>query len=532
MNNKKIQAVKPSQSPHALYDFRIMACSAPQWKSSANVEKKYSLDSRVPFSLQNAVRLGAKAALDNQSIWGQSNWSNKELLHDSVFILNYHDEEIECFIQKLDKIKPHVLFLGSMTLSFPGAISLATIAKQKMGNDVFIVLGGKHINETIYLKDHLVHHHPGSPVSLMQQKIIPQVFDLVVSGDGEEVVKQIGLSIGEDILRDRQTQPMSGYQNSFDSLQGKFILTWIENSAIQEHVSKQLPLDYPNLPSPVSLFGTQSNFPVFGKQKTAHVYSDTGRGCVFNCFFCSERSAVNGKVSLDDNPALRAYNQLRDASVQGDSMSAFFEDSILLTGNPKHLNHLAELLEEHPLPIVFGCQFTLDNVLDSHIKESILRLRKHGLTYIYMGMETANEEVALTISKNTHKKNGWIDRHIEALQTLTENNIACGVSVLWGLGENQQDRLHQLELLKSWQNIFGNPVVVSLNWATQHPLFDLSPFTYIDWGTDANSVYLPILTRLFGEASEKYGIGSKILPTIPEMEELEKMFRSLTIQNC
>ncbi len=517
---------------HEDYDLRIMAVSAPFFVSSAGNTKIYSLGSRTPFSLQNAVRLGAQDALLKKGAWAASNWSDRELLSDSVFLLNYQDEDMEYFVQKLDEVRPQVLFIGTMTLSFPGAIQLAKVAKEKFGDEVFIVLGGKHVNETIYLKENAVVHHVGSSVLLMQQGRIPKVFDLVVSGDGEEVVRAIGESIGNDILSGTTVKPFSEYASTFNSLRGNFILSWIENNAIESKVSEKIQLDYASLPSPVSLFGVTTRFEIFGREKTAHVYSDMGKGCVMNCSFCSERNAINGKVAFSGNPAERLYNQLRDACVYGNSMSAFVEDSILLTGKPELLNDLAELLEQKPLDIVFGGQFTIDNVLTPAIQQSIIRLSKVGLVYIYTGMETVNESVATLMSKNTHKNLGWMDRNIEAVRFLSGNGIKYGVSTLWGLGESQRDRLHQFALLKEWQDVHGNPVVVSVNWATQHPLFNVSSFDYIDWGTERTSPYLPLMVRLFGEASEKYTLTGVTLPSLVELEELERGFEKLKVQNA
>jgi radical SAM superfamily enzyme YgiQ (UPF0313 family) len=217
--------------------------------------------------------------------------------------------------------------------------------------------------------------------------------------------------------------------------------------------------------------------------------------------------------------------------MQGDSMSAFAEDSIILTGNPKHLNELAELLEANPLNIVFGGQFTIDYVLKTEVQNAIKRLAKVGLVYVYTGMETANEDIAATMSKNTDRKHGWIERNEEAVRFLTENNIKHGISVLWGLGETQADRTHQLDVVQGWQEKYNNPVCVSPNWATQHPLFNQSDFTYTKWGTAKDSEYLPYFVQLFGEASEEYKLDGVELPSLAELEDLRNRFEVLNIQN-
>jgi B12-binding domain/radical SAM domain protein len=522
------QLVLESRTKKSHKDFRLrfLAVSAPFWVSSAGNPESYRLDSRTPFSLQNAIRLGAEAARAVKGPWGISNWSDRELLRDSVFLLNYFEEDAEYFEAMLESVEPQILFLGSMTLSFPGAVRLASIAKQTLGENVFIVLGGKHVNETIYLRDNAVRHHVGSPTLLMQQGHIPHVFDLVVSGDGEEVVQHIGECLGEKILTSGHVKQFSVHADSFKDLRGKFILSWVENGEVRNLSSAGTPLDYDSLPSPVSLFGVNTNFPVFGTQYTAHVYSDMGKGCAFNCFFCSERNMVNGKV-LGGNPALRLHKQLRDAAKSGSSMSAFVEDSILLTGSPLHLNRLADLLESQPVGIPFGGQFTVDNLLDPEVQQGIARLAKCGLCYVYTGMETSDEAIARGFSKNTHRGSSWVGRNEKAIKFLSDQKIKYGVSLLWGLGESREERERQLDFLSTCKERYGIPVVFSVNCATQHPLFDQSTFDFIGWGTERNSAYLPVLVRMFGEASEKYVFPDAALPPVSELLDLERKFRAL-----
>lgn len=519
--------LKELVSQHQDFRLRFFAASAPFWVSAMGTNSSKRLDSNVPFSLQNAVRLGAKDALVGNDVWSRSNWSDPNLLSNSVCLFNYAEDEVKIFSEKLEEIRPQVLFIGSMTLSFPGAIQFATIAKEKFGDDIFVVLGGKHANETIYTSHGTVEHHVGSPTLLMKNGKIPRVFDLVVSGDGEEVVHHIGKCIGNEILKYGVISSFSTHVESFKNVRGKYILSWIENDLIRTYASNT-SLDYDILPSPISLFGSAgTNFPVFEKEMTAHVYSDLGKGCVFNCFFCSEGSGINGKISQTGNPAARLYNQLYDASVQGNSVSAFVEDSILLSGNPKYLNDLSELLEENPLAITFGGQFTVDNLLNSEIQKSIVRLSKNGLTYIYTGIETADEKIASEFSKST-QKGSWVERNTRAIQFLAKNDIKCGVSILWGLGENQSERFAQLDTIEKWQSTYHIPSVISMNWATQHPLFNKSSFDYIDWGTDKNSPYIQSFIRLFGEASEKYILSNVSLPSMEELSELEAKVNSLT----
>ena len=56
-----------------------------------------------------------------------------------------------------------------------------------------------------------------------------------------------------------------------------------------------------------------------------------------------------------------------------------------------------------------GGQFTIDTLLDSRNQEIVSRLAKQGFKYVFLGLETNNEEIAETMSKNKVKKGmSWI----------------------------------------------------------------------------------------------------------------------------
>ena len=99
-----------------------------------------------------------------------------------------------------------------------------------------------------------------------------------------------------------------------------------------------------------------------------------------------------------------------------------------------------------------------------------------------------------------------------------------GVSVLFGLGESQKDRINLMNTIKGWQKKYGLPNVVSMNLAVNHPLRNNEDYDYIEWGTSVDSEYLPIFTRLFGEASENYKMPGIELPTVDELKELQQIY--------
>ncbi len=518
------------------FPFRVMAVSAPNWARNRVSHPTKSLDSRTPFSIQNAVRVAAHEAQHFPGVWGVSNWSRSTELRKSVFMLTHYEDQLPQFQDMLLKVRPHLLLIGAMTLSFPGAVGLAQSAKNLLGDQVFIVLGGKHCNETLFEAKGRIKHHRASPLRLMQAGRLPPVFDLVVSGEGEMVIRDIGRIIGDLVLHQHPLAEFYAHIAHFRKTAGRWVMGWLAEGEIHHRCHARLPMNYDHLPIPAQLFGVHANFPIFKTEFTGHAFSDMGPGCIYNCFFCSERSQVNGKVRRKETAAQRQYRQLKtilttcETENQTTNVSAFIEDSVMLMGQPQAFQGLYDLLNEQELPIVFGGQLTVDNLLNPVLQDAIAQLQERGLRYIYTGVESNNESISQSFSKNTQKKTLWSQRNDHAIEFLTSRGLDYGVSILFGLGESSTDRWQFLKKIQQWQTNYGNPRVVSMNWATQHPLLNQGEYDYIDWGTPADSPYLPLFQEVFGEASVLYGLPHVSLPEVNEIQELRDVFRELQIQ--
>ena len=506
-------------------ELKILAVSAPDWVSGSKSVR--ALNSRTPVSLQNASRLGALKSNLKLGSWGNSNWVGSPSSRRSKTLLLYSLDEL-CFLEKaLHVEKPNLLLIGAMSLCFPGAIECAKLAKEILGDNVLIVLGGRHVNETVYLLNDNLTHHPSSPLLLMKEKKIPPVFDCIVSGDGEHVIAEIG-DIVPKINFNNKIASLADNLEKIKNSPGKWIVGFIHKGVIKHVSSKGHPLDYSQIPSPVKMFGVSTSFDVFGENTvTAHSFSDIGRGCVYNCGFCSERSDVTGPVRNIESSPERLYRQLRDAcetiheeygtKVQA---SAFIEDSVLLGGSPKLLRNFYNNLCNNPIKIKFGAQLTIDQILSR--KEELILLKKVGLDYLFIGLETFSPEDIGGMSKDVgHKKSSWLIRATEVMEFLKNVDIKCGAAILFGLGEPHKNRLALLEQIKIWRKSYGMPSPVSMNWGTQHPLCggdSGANYEYIEWGTSQGE--LLDLFHNFGEASEKYPLVGVEPPKIKEVREL------------
>lgn len=513
---------------------KVVAIAAPDYQAGRAGRALSSVD---PASLFNACRVAAFDAENGKDAWGDSNWAQNRIeRRKSVLLMHSWEEEHEMFRDLLLRERPNLLLIGAMTLGFPGAVACAKLAKEMFGDGICVVLGGRHVSETVYTTSLLpvVQHHVGSPLLLMSQGRIDKVFDLVIGGEGEYVIREVGLLVDE---LDRKGIPVADIGRHTGDLvksPGKWVLGFMDGNHIRTLVSAGHAIDRNLLPVPSRMFGIQTSFgDCFGGRLTAHAFSDTGSGCAFNCNFCSERNAVTGPLQQLDTSSMRLFNQLLSAvevvaeDTPHQKASAFVEDSTLLAGSDVELRRLVHLLGEANLDVRFGAQLTVDQILSKF--DLIRDLKQVGLDYLFIGVETLDPSLIGGMSKDIRKsKEAWRSRIDRVLYTLSEMGVGVGCAILFGLGEKHGDRLQLFELLYDWRARYGAPNPVSMNWAVQHPLKGVdggTNFTYEKWGTPKGE-YLDAFQD-FGEASLLYPLAGQQAPVLEEVQELHDMYNHM-----
>lgn len=525
---------------------RVMAISPPHWSSRGSLKKTLSFNSSEPFSLQNAMRYAAHLAesgLDNA--WKNSNLNTLEGRRAAVRMYEIFDEHFEVFKNEFNSINPDVLFIGSMTLSLPGAIAFAQYAKEIKKENILIVLGGKHINETLFLKNKILDYTNASPVQSMIEGEIKKtiyshkIFDLFISGDGEDIISEIGKLI-YDIKTSRGSKQKLLHDfisniNSLGKARGNWVMAYFDLENSLRFKTNKKDLDYADIPSAASLFGFESKFDVFKTTFTAHAFSFLSRGCLFNCDFCSEKSRINVKNNSKTYIAPQYLSKSFDEIIKyqeqihskNSTVSVFVEDSIFLGSLTKLIDHFISLRKEK-ITIDFGCQFTLDTFISLYESGHLNALKSIGLNYVAFGVETENEQLASSFSKNTKATISWKNRIRRIIEISLELQINIGMFVLWGIGESQNDRLNHLSSIKESLLEFGQPVAVGLNWAVEHPLRNaINKYEYLEWGIEKEDERLEIMYKLFGESSIKYCLKEEWTPSLLDLKELDHLYNQI-----
>lgn len=513
---------------------RVMAVAAPELpegKIGTGV-----LSSEDSVSLFNACRYAAFLAENDIGLWGESNWASPRKKRRETFLLMHSlKENLLTFEELLEKIRPNLLLIGAMSLCLPGAVACAKKAKEIFGDEICIMLGGRHASETIYFtQDGIIKHHPSSPLRLMAEEHIDQVFDLVLSGEGEHIIASIGEIV--DNLEQQRIPPakINNYLQEISRVPGRWIIGWVDDvKEIRVIEGRGGQFDRNYLPSPAEMFGVNSAFNVFHGRLTAHVFSDTSSGCVYDCAFCSERRSVCGPFIQLDTAADRLFRQLKKAvdvisqDFPSFKASAFVEDSTILGGSNFALDRLVKLLSEEKLDLRFGGQLTIDQILSKI--EILKELKEVGLDYLFVGMETLEPRLVGGMSKDVKfGKDTWLKRTEKVIETLNSLGIQCGIALLFGLGEDHNTRMKLLYQINQWRKGYGMPDTIALNWAVQHPLKGNdggTGYRYTEWGIPPGP-WLEVFHD-FGEASVLYPLASQKPPILNEVQEIANFHHEL-----
>ena len=326
---------------------------------------------------------------------------------------------------------------------------------------------------------------------------------------------------------------------SLDTLRmapGKWIAGTLISNQISTVTSVGLPINYNGLPSGAEMFGVSAAFDIFDYAPTAHVFSDIGGGCIYDCTFCSERFSVVGAPRQMKTSADRLYRQIDSARRLVDHthgvhspMGAFVEDSTFLGWSPSLIGKFGELSQEAGLRTRIGGQATIDQIIRK--STDYQSLTESGLEYLFIGLETPLPTKIGGLHKDIGSKYGsWMDRAEQAMDQLGEAGIDVGVSLLFGLGEGVAERDIMFRALERWR-ASGLLKTVSMNWAVQHPLkasVTGPQYTYLDWPLSKGP--LANLMRNFGEASDCYPIEGADIPTIPEVNHIIEATKAIMTQ--
>ena len=226
---------------------RVLAVTAPQF--GAGQIGCMALSSGDAASLYNACRYAAHLSETGDPSWSASNWNtSRRVRRESVLLLHDMDHANRTLTKILPTLRPNLVLISAMSICMPGAIAVAKTIRKELGDDVLIVLGGRHVNETVYNVRGKVAHHAASPLRLMASGRIAPQFDLVVSGDGEAIIAEIGRSVASITAKGKPARDARFELNRLLTAPGMWLAGIVDDDSIHIVRGQAGTLNYEMMP--------------------------------------------------------------------------------------------------------------------------------------------------------------------------------------------------------------------------------------------------------------------------------------------
>ncbi|MFJ3933879.1 B12-binding domain-containing radical SAM protein [Streptomyces sp. NPDC090029] len=425
----------------------------------------------------------------------------------TVFDPRIWDEQARVrWIRLLRQVQPRVVLISAVSPAHRYALEIATLVRTEVPR-AFVILGGRHADETIITAGTTITQRSSSPLAVMADGRAPHVIDAVVTGEAYYTLDVLmrALALSMDLIQPwvdtsavpsllryllaKETPPGRSTilvaTGGARTVTGGFSADGGDSGSGNTHEVQRtihaFPFDGPQvdlaaLPSPYEAFAIRSRFPIFtdpatgGIQRTAHFM--TSNSCPYQCNFCSESSLLNRLNRFKSDAARRGVERVCEYVNYG-AEALFFDDSIFWSGRYADITDfctelykisqdgwysLAEqyrrfLDDEEDIKrlerLQWGAQLTVDTLVSLHSAEessAVLGLMKQaGCSYVYIGIESMATQVMDGIHKNLRRKadRPWGQKVREAVSLVKSHGLRVGTSVLFGLDGETRETIDE-----------------------------------------------------------------------------------------
>lgn len=158
---------------------------------------------------------------------------------------------------------------------------------------------------------------------------------------------------------------------------------------------------------------------------------EAGRGCPYECTYCSTKTFWKRKFRLKDPQ--RLIDECKDLYFNYGKNKFNFIHDLFTVNKAKVMDFCEKVLEEH-LPIKWGCSARIDT-LD---EELIQKMSEAGCKDIYLGIETGSPTMQKISRKNLDLSLVW-----EKIELLGKYNIEVILSFIYGFPQETITDLEQ-----------------------------------------------------------------------------------------
>ena len=312
------------------------------------------------------------------------------------FVIDGAFNSQEKIIEKFGEINPEFVGVSIVSMLWENAKSLMReIKKAKPG--AFIVIGGPHPNSEM---EKLFSESPD--------------FDALVYGDGEYTIQEIAEKISK-------TQPLDGVKG----------IIFRKGKTLKKNPPREMIKDLDALPYPAfDLIDLHKYRPSVGHYRKLPIGEIvTGRGCPFNCLYCSK---IHGNKVQSRDPVkvvdeleyyIKTYG-IKEAKVWNE----------LFTFDRNFVMKFCDEILRRKLDIAWSATARVDT-----IDEALLRkMKSAGCWYLQFGIESGVQKNLNALRKGTNVEN--VEKAIKLTQ---KSGIKCFATYILGIPDETYDEALQ-----------------------------------------------------------------------------------------
>jgi len=314
--------------------------------------------------------------------------------------------------EELEGQSPQVVAITALTPTIEQAKKTAQLVK-KVSPLTTVVMGGYH------------------PTFNHQEMLDKDYVDVVVMGEGEYTMLEL-----------------------VQTLEEGGDLSQVRGLALKNQVNPPRPLitDMDTLPFPARHLLPMDHYKMLN-MKTGMATMITSRGCPMQCSFCASAALHGPKLRRrsPENVVDEMEHLVRDHDV---GIIAFMDDTFTL--NHRLVEEICDEIQKRNLEVFWGCTARVDTLSD----ELLEKMRKAGCITLFMGVESADQQMLDSTSKNI-----TIENIRQAFQLSKKHKIRTIASVVLGMpGDTKESIKRTVNFVREL-----NPSYAVFSLATPYP---------------------------------------------------------------
>jgi anaerobic magnesium-protoporphyrin IX monomethyl ester cyclase len=314
--------------------------------------------------------------------------------------------------KEIEKISPDVVAITALTPTIEQALETAKIAKSILPEST-IILGGYH------------------PTFTFKKLLENEFLDIIIIGEGEYTM----LEVVQSLLNGSELRRVKGI-------------------ATRDFVTppREIIEDLDTLPFPARHLLPMDKYKILNiKLPTGTLVS--GRGCPYQCSFCSSAAMHGKKLRLRSaqNVVDEMEHLINDHHAE---TIAFMDDTFTI--NKKRVEEICDELKKRDLDVYWGCTTRVDTLSLDLLK----KMKDSGCITLFMGVESSDQLILNNVNKQT-----TINKVKKAFEMARNYDMRTIASVVLGMpGDSRENILKTIKFVKNL-----NPSYAVFSLATPYP---------------------------------------------------------------